>query len=326
MHTPLPITPLRYPGGKRWFIKHAEEFLRAHRRPPGLFFEVFAGGCCVGLTLLNRNLISSLVMVERDPRVAAFWRRALTDPSFADKAAAFKCTRANVKAVLADSRPENLAFWTLVKNRCSFGGNLDGGLMGDVTSRWNGQKLSATLRVIYSMAGRITFSEGDGVKVLEEYSHREDAMAFCDPPYTAETTSAGHKLYQHSKLDHEALFRVLGGWSGRWIATYDDNDTIRKIVRGHGLVARGVKMRTNHHKEKYELVIGPDMSWLSQEDGVSLDQIERGQRRTEIPTKESDGCRAAEFAGVEFQVAARAEVFTFHDQLPKHLRIAADSR
>jgi DNA adenine methylase len=223
---------------------------------------------------------------ESDPRVAAFWRRALTDPSFAEQVEAFECTRERVEAVISDTSTENLAFWTLIKNRCSFGGNLDGGLMRDVASRWNGRKLSATLRLIYSMSGRITFLEDDGVKVLEAYSHREDAMAFADPPYTTEITSAGHKLYQYSKLDHGALFRVLGGWSGPWIATYDDNDAIRKIVRGHGLVARAVKMRTNHHKEKYELVIGPDLSWLAQEDGVSLDQIERGGRRTEIPTKE----------------------------------------
>jgi DNA adenine methylase len=273
------LTPLRYPGGKKWFIRYAEAFVLARR--PKLLIEAFAGGGTVGLTLLHRNLIDHLVMVERDPRVAAFWRRALTDATFAEQVETFECTREPVEAVIADTSTENRALWALVKNRCSFGGNLSGGLMRDVAARWNGQKLSTTLRLIHSMAKRITFVEGDGVKVLQDYSNRQDAVAFCDPPYSAETASAGHKLYRHSKVDHQALFNVLRQSVGRWIATYDDNDTIRKTIRGHGLVARGVKMRTNHRKTMYELVIGPELSWISQEDSVSLDQIERGKARTE---------------------------------------------
>jgi DNA adenine methylase len=278
------ITPLRYPGGKKWFIRHAEAFVLAQR--PKLLIEAFAGGATVGLTLLHRNLIGHLVMVERDPRVAAFWRKALTDPSFAEQVETFECTTERVEAVIADTSTENRALWALVKNRCSFGGNLSGGLMRDVAARWNGQKLSTTLRLIHSLAERITFVEGDGVKVLQDYSHRQDAVAFCDPPYSAETTSAGHKLYQHSKVDHQALFHVLGEWVGRWIATYDDNNTIRKILRDHGLAARGVKMRTNHRKTKYELVIGRDLSWMSQEESIPLGQIERGELLPEPATTE----------------------------------------
>jgi len=43
-----------------------------------------------------------------------------------DEAAAFECDLANVKAVVADKSETNMAMWVLVKNRCAFGGVLDG--------------------------------------------------------------------------------------------------------------------------------------------------------------------------------------------------------
>lgn len=70
------------------------------------------------------------------------------------------------------------AFWTLVKNRCSVGGNLKGGLMKDVSYRWNGNAHAEGLRQIRKLSPRIQFVERDGIEALCDYANDPDAAAF----------------------------------------------------------------------------------------------------------------------------------------------------
>jgi hypothetical protein len=110
-----PLHVLRYPGGKKWLSPHIS-FLtfvfgryinltymdgtrdRIHLNPHFLI-EPFTGGGVVGLSLLNNNLIKRLVLVEKDKRVAAFWRAALFDSRFAGRVEEFRCTRKNVEEI-----------------------------------------------------------------------------------------------------------------------------------------------------------------------------------------------------------------------------------
>jgi DNA adenine methylase len=264
-----PIRPLhifRYSGGKRR-LSPAISFLtfafgsyinlnyldgrssRIHVRPTFLL-EPFAGGAVVGLSLLAQNLIRLLVLVEKDPSVAEFWRTALSDSRFADRVERFRCTRQNVERVCEnpDSDP---AFWTLVKNRCAVGGNLKGGLMKDVSSRWNGKRHAAALRRIRELSPSIRFIEGDGIDALCSNADDPDAAAFVDPPYV----TAGKGLYRHWQVDHARIFEALAKWKGLWVLTYDSAPKIRKLVKRHRFVYREAPMRTNKGKVKKELIM-----------------------------------------------------------------------
>ena len=108
--------------------------------------------------------------------------------------------------------------------------------------------------------------------MLRRYNSREH-VAFIDPPYV----KAGHQLYAEGSLDHEALFRVLQNWRGRWLATYDDAPEIRELAQRHRLATSKVKMRTNHGVEKQERVISRDLRWLHCE-RCSLVQKKLGTR------------------------------------------------
>ena len=90
--------------------------------------------------------------------------------------------------------------WTLVQNRCGYGGRLDSGLLrrGDngrgVASRWNGASLYGMLRQIRALSGRIHFVEGDGLhQGLLAHNDSENA-AFVDPPYSLGPAPAGQLL------------------------------------------------------------------------------------------------------------------------------------
>ncbi len=261
-----PFHVLRYPGGKRWLSPHVS-FLafvfgryinltyldgkrdRIHLKPKFLL-EPFAGGGVVGLSLLNNNLIERLLLVEKDARVAAFWRAALSDSRFADRVERFRCTRNNVEAVCA--KPDHdPAFWTLVKNRCAVGGNLTGGLMKDVSCRWNGKVHAAALRQIRKLSTRIQFVEGDGVQSLRDHADDPNAAAFVDPPYVA----AGRGLYRLWDVDHTAIFDVLARWKGFWLMSYDNAPEIRRLLKKHRFVYREAPMRTNKGKVKKELIM-----------------------------------------------------------------------
>lgn len=249
---------LRYPGAKRWLVRHVAQFVLAKR--PRLFVEPFCGSAVVGLSLLHADLIDELVLCELDRRVAAFWRRALEDPSFATQVRNFNCTRENVEKVIADPH-HDLGMWTLVQNRCGYGGRLGSGLLrhGDdgrgVASRWNGESLYAMLRQIRALSGRIHFVVGDGVRRgLQAYNDSEN-VGFVDPPYSIGPDGPARQLYEHHQLDHAMLFAVLATWRGNWIATYPDTPEARALAKAHRLAYRRMPMRTTAHKTKIELIL-----------------------------------------------------------------------
>ncbi len=250
------LSLLRYPGGKRWMLPYARRFAEVNR--PKVFLEPFAGGAVVGMSLLASNAIKHLVMVEKDARVAAFWREALTSQSFAKRVEAFKCTRRNVERICEG---EQDAFWVLVKNRCSFAGVLDGaGLMrkGDgrgVASRWNRKVLGDNLRQVCSLRNRVVLIEGDGVQALEGWKQG----AFIDPPYLG----AGSSLYRHWKVDPGKLMKTLTTISGPWFATYDPISIVENLAKVYEFSTRRVMVwACRGYAYKPELIIGRNLDWF----------------------------------------------------------------
>ena len=114
-----------------------------------------------------------------------------------------------------------------------------------------------------SLARRLSFVLGDGLKVIEENAHRPDVVFFVDPPYTAGNGKrAGRRLYTHSDLDHERLFDLMQAVQGSFLMTYEDNEDVRELASGHGFDQRLVAMKSTHHKRKSELLIGRELSWI----------------------------------------------------------------
>lgn len=239
------------------------EFVRARR--PETFLEPFCGGSAVGLTLLHRGLVGHLVMAELDTRVGAFWRRALSDESFADEVESFNCALDNVQEVVEDESEANYPLWVLVKGRCGFGGVLDnsGLKKKDLTEKWCATKVvGPALRRVYALRGRITLTEGNGLRVLQDYSNAPDCVAFSDPPYSAEANGGpARHLYRHHELNHEELFRVMSEWTSPWLMTHSDCAEVRTLIQRHGLQAKQVRM-TGNNGQRVELAISRDLSAL----------------------------------------------------------------
>lgn len=260
------ISPFRYPGGKTWLVPVAREWLQMIDRP-AVLLEPFAGGAVIGLTAAAEGLADRVVLTELDDEVAAVWEvlingsdRSIT--MLGNKILRFEVTLENVRAVL-DGSPRTVidrAFRTIVKNRCQRGGIMAPGAglvkTGEagrgLASRWYPETLVKRFEAIRLFRDRVTFQQGDAFEAIESHS---GATMFVDPPYTAAGKRAGSRLYTHTALDHEELFRSVAEHAGPALLTYDDTPEVREFALRHHFEVGNVAMKSTHHVVMHELAI-----------------------------------------------------------------------
>ena len=263
-------SPFRYPGGKTWLVPHVRRWLTNLSSAPKEFIEPFAGGAIVGLSVLFEELTDHLTLVELDEDVAAVWKIVLSNRAqeIATRITSFQMTRQAVNQVLRRRHTDlfERAFATIVRNRVQRGGIMAPGasLMktGEngrgLLSRWYPGTLRKRIQAIAERRGRISFVYGDGIRYIRRMAEREDVAFFIDPPYTV----AGRRLYVHSEIDHEELFRVVSLVRGDVLMTYDDAWPIRELAGKFGFEFEKVAMKNTHHEVMNELLIGKNLDWL----------------------------------------------------------------
>lgn len=268
------LSPFRYPGGKTWFVPYIRRWLSS-RAKPSLFVEPFVGGAIVSLTVASEGLANHVAMVELDDEVAAVWETILNTKDggewLANRIVGFKLTRRTVENELEKSglRGRSLAFQTILKNRVNRGGILAAGAglinKGEnnkgLGSRWYPDTLQKRVLDILNIRDRITFSKGDGLEAIRQRVHNTNTVFFIDPPYTAAGKKAGTRLYTHSEIDHNELFRVVSTLSGDFLMTYNDSRVVQRVADSYGFQTLPVTMKNTHHKRQKELLIGRDLSW-----------------------------------------------------------------
>lgn len=258
-------SPLRYPGGKTWFIPHLRRWLSS-RSGTDCLVEPFCGGGITSLTAVMEGLTKRCILVEIDRDVAAFWHTALRHTgTLCERILAFEPTRENVLA-LANHAPSSLVdhgFRTLVLNRTRRGGILAQGAsltrIGEngkgVASRWYPETIVKRLREIERHESQIAFYEGDGMQLLDSSAHPQGSALFIDPPYTAGGKRAGRRLYANHEVDHPAIFERLADSEADFLMTYDAAPEILALVRRHRFVAVQVMMKNTHHARLPELIV-----------------------------------------------------------------------
>ena len=207
-------------------------------------------------------------MIELDHDLAAFWRATLHHSSELNECIhSFSPSRERIEQ-LSHLHPRDVlehGFRTLVLNRTRRGGVLAPGASltkrgennNGVASRWYPETLIRRLEAIHDHAAKLTFCEGDGMRLLEDLAiYRTDACFFLDPPYTADGGKrAGSRLYAHNSINHAKLFEIMASSSGDFLMTYDCSDEIVSLVQKHQFHAAVVLMKNCHHARLPELVI-----------------------------------------------------------------------
>lgn len=268
------LSPFRYPGGKSWLIPLFIQWASSRRRPPKLFAEPFAGGASVGLYAAENHLSEHVILVELEPSIAAVWNCVLKRPSpLIELIETFEPRIPSLEAWLKrDPQSQvELAFKTLLKNRVSRGGVIanGAGILRDgergkgVFSRWYPETIISRIRRVHRQRRKITFLVGDGLCAMEALASERSCFAFIDPPYSSHWAGPGKRLYLHNSVDHEELFRTASRMMGNLLMTYNSTESVRRLSMEHGFRFAVAKMRTAHHRQKKELLIAKDLSWLN---------------------------------------------------------------
>jgi DNA adenine methylase len=263
----------RYPGGKTWLVPRLRAWLNSLPTRPQTFIEPFAGGGIISLTVAFEQRAGHVIMVERDPQVAAVWRTILEGDAawLAQAIVEFEMNAETLAAAL--ERPvtttQELAFQTILKNRTHRGGILAPGAgkvkYGEngkgLRSRWYPTTIRCRILDVAEIRHRITFMEGDGLEVARQHAADPTAVFFLDPPYTASSKRAGSRLYLYAEIDHAELFRIAHTFAGDFLMTYDDASELHALAKAHGFDSELVAMKSTHHAEMSELLIGRNLGW-----------------------------------------------------------------
>lgn len=209
-----------------------------------------------------------IVLGELDPDVSAVWKCVFSpqQEQLCERIITFPMSRESVVRELTRGPRTGVdhAFQVLLKNRTFRGGILASGAglmrVGEngrgVASRWYPETLVKRLRALDSLRSGVKFVEGDAFALINRFLNRKDVAFFIDPPYTAGNGKrAGRRLYNHSELDHPALFDLLSHAAGLVLMTYDDCPEVVDMANSHGLQIERIPMKNTHHDKKYELLI-----------------------------------------------------------------------
>lgn len=238
---PETINPLRYPGAKRTLVSYIDSLLYANNLQGCCFIEPYAGSAAVGLELLQRETIHSLVLCEKDILIYSFWESVFNQTDAL-------CTRILETPVTIDTWHQlnhyrhitelgqepiiDLGFAGLFFNRTNFSGILKANPIGGINQasqysidcRFNKEKIISVIRSIAEFRNRIEVYNNDAITFMRTQNARyirENCFAYFDPPYYEK----GHQIYRHfyTELDHIALSRYVREVHHlNWIISYDD--------------------------------------------------------------------------------------------------------
>ncbi len=206
------------------------------------YFEPYAGGASLALSLLFQNLVSDIHLNDLDPAIHACWSAILHQTSeFVDLVTAAEITPAEwarQKATYKEGQRAGtlaLGFATFFLNRTNHSGILNGGMIGGKSQegpwtldcRFNKAELLRRIERIGSFRERIHLSSRDAAAFLENPAFPPRSLLYLDPPYF----NAGAHLYLNTYrwTDHACVRRHLDLLANPWVVSYDDTPEIRTL-------------------------------------------------------------------------------------------------
>lgn len=261
------LSPLCYPGSKRRLVGYIKSALKTNQLHPALYVEPFVGGASVALQLLQDNLVDKVILIDRDPWVASFWRTVFFDTEWLIAQVQTVEVTLDTWQYFKTLNPTTVreqALTCLFLNRTSFSGILEDGagpLGGKsqesaykIDCRFPRttliQRIEQAAQHREKVYGVWNCSWDEGIdKVRQEQQNeklpREYLFFYFDPPFFEKADA----LYRWFFVDqeHRALRDFLMTLEDKWILSYDSAQQVE------ALYGEAIKTRTNgaqqHHLE-----------------------------------------------------------------------------
>ena len=241
-------SPLRYPGGKGKLEPFMELLIRQTGHLGGTYVEPFAGGAGIALELLEKGIVSDIVINDLDKGIYSFWRAILTETD------RFINNIRNVELSIDEWNRQReiiddcsrysyeLGFATFYLNRTNRSGIIKGGVIGGIEqagnwrmdARFNREALIERIVKIASRKNHIHLYNKDVNSFIQNYlpKYQQNAFVYFDPPYF----DKGKQLYLNffSYDDHVRIERMINNQVNcDWVITYDNVQEIADIYQNH---------------------------------------------------------------------------------------------
>ena len=232
-------SPLRYSGAKSRAIQYLKEYFPTNFKE---YRELFFGGGSVGIYLTQKCASTKQIKFfanDCNYNVYCFWQILKTQGNhLIAEIQRLKETFKDGKELyhfLMTRRNEKLSNFQravdfFILNRITFSGVVDcGGYSQKAFESRFTQSSIERLKPMQGILNNFHFYSNDYQELL--HKNGEDVFIFLDPPYYGTTKSKlyGKKGDLHTHFDHKTLCENLKNTSHRFLLTYDNNETIKKL-------------------------------------------------------------------------------------------------
>lgn len=242
-------SPLRYPGGKGKLAPFIELLIDQSGHRGGTYIEPFAGGAGIAVELLQRGVVSQIVINDLDKGIYSFWRAILEETE------RFIYNVYNSPLDIEEWKKQRkicfdqkqrysfeLGFATFYMNRTNRSGIIKGGPIGGLEqsgdwkldARFNREVLAKRIENIAAQKGKIHVYNQDIGSFLCNYAlkYEKNAFIYFDPPYF----DKGKQLYLNffDYRDHLRIEKTIRETvKSDWVITYDNVSPIAEIYRNY---------------------------------------------------------------------------------------------
>lgn len=264
-------SPLRYPGGKRIIAPLIAMMIEQSDHLGGTYIEPFAGGAGVAIELLEKGVVSKIVINDYDKRIYSFWRSILSETDrFVQKIEDIPLSIDewnNQRDICSTSYKKysfELGFATFYMNRTNRSGIIKGGVIGGLDqagawkldARFNKKSLIERIRKIAQYKKSIYVYNKDILSFITHYipKYENNAFIYFDPPYF----NKSQQLYMNylNYEDHEKIKKAITEKvKCDWVITYDDVNKVAELYNNYNLRKIKLNYSVTQKREASELMV-----------------------------------------------------------------------
>lgn len=264
-------SPLRYPGGKGKLEPFMEVMVRKLGHENGTYIEPFAGGAGIAMGLLERDVVSEVVINDYDKRIYSFWRAMLTETDrFIRNIEIVPLSiqewykQREICINHASKYSFELGFSTFYMNRTNRSGIIKGGVIGGkeqkgdwkLDARFNRRELIERIYSIAKKKNRIHYYNKDIESFINHYigKYSQNTLVYFDPPYYDKGKQLYLNYFEHD--DHVRIERMIREKvSCDWIITYDDAPEIANIYHNQELMKYDLNYSVSEKRKACEIIV-----------------------------------------------------------------------
>lgn len=282
-------SPLRYPGGKGKLALFMEYMIDQLGHRGGIYIEPFAGGAGIAIELLQKQVVSKIVINDYDKGIWSCWKAILTETNrFVEAVRTVPLTieewtkQRNICLNQNDKYSFELGFATFYMNRTNRSGIIKGGIIGGqeqsgqwkMNARFNREDLVKRILDIAARKDNIKLYNKDIKSFIINYIplYEENALIYFDPPYFKK----GKQLYMNffRPEDHKRIESTIReNVNCDWIITYDDAPEIESIYAAYSMRLYDLNYSVSKKCKASELMIFKDGIEIPSEKSLQSQKI-----------------------------------------------------